>query len=440
MLDILSIRTYRHLFCAQVIALVGTGLATVALALLAYDLAGDNAGAVLGTALAIKMVAYVGIAPVAAAFAERLPRRTMLVALDLVRAAVALLLPFVTEIWQVYVLIFVLQSASAAFTPTFQATIPDVLPGEKEYTRALSLSRLAYDLESLLSPMLAAALLTVVSFHDLFAGTVVGFLISAALVVSVALPSPKAAAPRGIYESTKRGMRIYLATPRLRGMLGINMAVASAGALIIVNTVVFVQGGFGLGQSETALALAAFGGGSMLAALVLPRLLDNFPERAVMLAGACVVAVGALAAAVVSSYAWMLLLWAIIGAGYSLAQTPSGKLLRRSAHPQDRPSLFAAQFALSHACWLVTYPLAGWAGTTVGLASTSITLALIALTAVAAAAWLWPAEDPEVVPHIHDDLPADHPHWHEGRSRDGASRHAHTFVVDDLHATWPHTR
>ncbi|WP_280109901.1 hypothetical protein [Azospirillum sp. B506] len=39
-------------------------------------------------------------------------------------------LPFVTEVWQVYVLIFVLQAESAAFTPTFQATIPDVLPDE----------------------------------------------------------------------------------------------------------------------------------------------------------------------------------------------------------------------------------------------------------------------------------------------------------------------
>jgi MFS family permease len=79
-------------------------------------------------------------------FADRLPRRAFLVAMDLVRAAIALLLPFVTEVWQVYVLIFLLQSGSAAFTPTFQATIPDVLPHEKEYTRALSLSRLAYDL------------------------------------------------------------------------------------------------------------------------------------------------------------------------------------------------------------------------------------------------------------------------------------------------------
>ena len=60
-----------------------------------------------------------------------LPRRAMLVALDLVRAAVALCLPFVTEVWQVYVLIFLLQAASAGFTPTFQATIPDVLPDEE---------------------------------------------------------------------------------------------------------------------------------------------------------------------------------------------------------------------------------------------------------------------------------------------------------------------
>ena len=81
MLAVLANRTYRHLFLAQVIALVGTGLATVALGLLAYDLAGKQAGAVLGTALAIKMIAYIGVAPVVGAFADRLPRRAFLVAM-----------------------------------------------------------------------------------------------------------------------------------------------------------------------------------------------------------------------------------------------------------------------------------------------------------------------------------------------------------------------
>jgi MFS family permease len=437
MLAILRNRTYRHLFLAQVIALIGTGLATVALGLLAFELAGENAGAVLGTALAIKMVAYVSVAPIASAFAERMPRRAMLVALDLVRAAVAVLLPFVTEIWQVYVLIFVLQSASAAFTPTFQATIPDILPEEKEYTRALSLSRLAYDLESVVSPMLAAALLAFISFHDLFAGTVIGFLVSAALVVSVALPSPKPTTPRGIYDRTTRGIRIYLATPRLRGLLAINLAVASAGALVIVNTVVYVQARFGLDNQATALALAAFGGGSMVAALALPKLLESVPDRTAMLAGASLLAVGTMAAAALPGYGWLLPLWFVLGLGYSTAQTPSGRLLRRSANPEDRPALFAAQFALSHACWLIAYPLAGGAGAALGLPLTAVILAALAAAAIRIGFMVWPADDPEVVEHSHNDLPANHPHLAEAGH---GHRHAHAYVIDDMHLAWPRDR
>lgn len=436
MLSVLSNRTYRHLFAAQVIALIGTGLATVALGLLAFDLAGENAGAVLGTALAIKMIAYVGVAPIASAFADRWPRRSMLVALDLVRAAVALFLPFVTEIWQVYLLIFVLQSASAAFTPTFQATIPDILPDEKEYTKALSLSRLAYDLESLLSPMLAAVLLTIISFHNLFAGTVVSFLASAALVLTVALPSPKPSAPRGIYDRTTRGLRIYLATPRLLGLLAINLAVSTAGAIVIVNTVVYVQGLFGLGQTSTALALAAFGGGSMVAALALPSLLERIPDRTAMLTGASILVCGAFLASLIPSFAWLLPLWLIIGVGYSIAQTPSGRLLRRSANPEDRPAIFAAQFALSHACWLITYPLAGRLGAAMGLPATAVVLAAIGAAAVGLAAWFWPESDPDEIEHSHADLPLDHPHLAAGHG----GRHAHTFVIDDMHAMWPRER
>ncbi len=437
MLQVLGHRTYRHLFLAQVIALVGTGLATVALGLLAYDIAGADAGAVLGTALAIKMIAYVGVAPVAAAFAERLPRRAMLVSLDLVRASVAVLLPFVTEVWQVYVLIFLLQSASAAFTPTFQATIPDVLPDEKDYTRALSLSRLAYDLESVVSPMLAAALLTLISFHSLFAGTVVGFLASAALVVSVMLPSPKPAERRGIYGRTTRGIRIFLATPRLRGLLALNLAVAAAGSMVIVNTVVLVQAQFGLSQRATALALAAFGGGSMIAALLLPRLLEDIPDRRAMLAGAGLLTVGLFAGIAVSGYAFLLPLWFVLGLGYSLTQTPSGRLLRRSARPEDRPAVFASQFALTHACWLITYPLAGWLGASVGLPVTFVVLGGLAAVAVLVALKLWPALDPDEIEHVHKAMDPHHPHLADAVSAGAGRRHSHAFVIDADHPEWP---
>ena len=422
MLDILANRTYRHLFAAQVIALIGTGLATVALGLLAFELAGDNAGMVLGTALAIKMTAYVGVAPVAAAFAERLPRRTMLVTLDLVRAGVAMMLPFVSQIWQVYVLIFVLQAASAAFTPTFQATIPDVLPQEKDYTKALSLSRLAYDMESLVSPMLAAALLTVIGFHDLFAGTVVGFIVSAVLVVTVVLPAHPAAQRRSIYDRTTRGLRIYLATPRLRGLLAINAGVAAAGSMVFVNTVVIVQAGLGLTQSAVALVLASFGTGSMVAALVLPRLLEKRTDRSVMLGGIGLMVAGMFTGTLVAGHAPLMALWFVLGLGYSTAQTPSGRLLRRSANPEDRPALFAAQFALSHACWLLFYPLAGWLGARYGMPVTFAVLGSAGALAVWGTSIVWPVQDPEVIEHEHTQ---------------GGVRHAHPFVVDDHHPTWP---
>lgn len=105
----------------------------------------------------------------------------------------------------------------------------------------------------------------------------------------------------------------------------------------------------------------------MLAAMTLPKVLESVPDRTAMLGGAAVLAASTAVSATLPSYGWLLPLWFAVGAGYSLAQTPSGRLLRRSSHAEDRPALFAAQFALSHACWLVTYPLAGWAGAAFGL-------------------------------------------------------------------------
>lgn len=439
MLTILANRTYRHLLAAQIIALIGTGLATVALGLLAYDLAGGDAGAVLGTALAIKMVAYIGVAPIVGAFADRLPRRAFLVSMDLIRAAVALSLPFVDQIWQIYVLIFVLQSASAAFTPTFQATIPDVLPDEADYTRALSLSRLAYDMESLTSPILAAALLTVISFHWLFAGTSIGFVASALFVVSVTLPrSPAKARIGGIYAKTTRGLRIYLKTPRLRGLLALSLASAAASSMVIVNTVVIVRSVLGLGQREVALTLATYGGGSMLAALLVPRLLDKVSDRTMMVAAAGVLTIGlgAMAALFASgAILWPVVLggWFVLGIAYSMSVTPSGRLLRRSANADDRPAVFAAQFALSHGCWLIAYPVAGQVGAMIGQTAAFAALAVLAGLGTVATLALWPARDPEAVAHRHDDLPADHPHLREEHKSDAA----HAFVIDDLHDAWP---
>ncbi len=73
----------------------------------------------MGVAMTIKIVAYVAVSPIATALAARLPSKLVPIGADLIRVGVAVSLPFVTEAWQIYILIFLLRSVSATFTPTF---------------------------------------------------------------------------------------------------------------------------------------------------------------------------------------------------------------------------------------------------------------------------------------------------------------------------------
>ncbi|MFI6943154.1 MFS transporter [Streptomyces sp. NPDC050418] len=398
-----ALRDYRHLFGAQVIALFGTGLTTVALGLLAYDLAGPRAGLVLGTALTIKMVMYVVIAPLAAAYVDRLPRRTLLVLLDVIRAAVVLALPLVSEVWHIYVLIGLLQAGSAAFTPTFQAVIPDIVTDEAAYTRALSASQVASTMESLLSPVLAAVALTFMSFDNLFLGTTAAYLISALLVLSTRIPDARPSAHTKAWDKAASGIRTFFRTPRLRGVMALNLVVAAAGSIVVVSTVNYVRDRLGGGQSDVAWMLASSGSGTLVAALVLPRVLDRVAARSVMLTGAGVL-VGGTAGAVAlilsgaATWAGTAAVWTVIGIGMALIITPTGKVLRASVERNAIPEVFAAQFSLSHLAWLVTYPIAGWLGTNAGLPLAWTVLAVLAVAGGAAALALWPRHDRTTAP------------------------------------------
>jgi len=447
--------SFRKLFAAQVIALVGTGLSTVALTLLAYDMAGGNAASVLGIALAFKMVAYVLFAPVVGGLAHRFPRKPFLIAMDMVRAGIILAIPFMTELWQIYLLIFLLNLFSAGFKPVFSAIIPDLLPEERQYTRALSMSRLAYDLENLLSPALAGLALLFITYTGLFIANSVVFLISAALIISTMLPPAQEVYRLGsVWDEISFGIRSYLKTPRLRGLLALYMGVASASAMIIVNTVIYIREYLGGSESDVAMALAVAGGGSMIAAISLPQVLDRIPDRPVMLLGAVIMATGLGLMSTGPSFSGVLPIWFLIGLGWSLVQTPAGRVVNRSSSPADRSAYFSAQFALSHACWLIFYLVAGQFGTRFGVETTALVLGVSILVFAALAATLWPKHDGAVLMHSHSEKTHEHKHTHDPHHdhdhegwegpephshphRHRPVRHAHTYVIVDHHTIWP---
>ena len=421
-------KSYRHLLMAQITSLLGTGISTIALALLAYELAEDRAGSVLGTALALKMVAYVILAPVIGAWAHKLPRKQWLFGLDMIRAGMILCLPLVTEIWQIYLLILVINACSAGFTPVFQSVLPQVLPDKDQYMKALSLSRLAYDLEQLISPVLAGLLLSVMTFQGLFVADALTFVVSGLFIFTCSIPTsltPKR--EKGIMNNLKFGISSYLKTPRLRALWGAYFAVAGASAMLIVNTVIYVREVLHSQEQYVAMAMSVAGFGSMVVALGLPRWLKTHTIRPVILAGSVFITTALGMGLFLPPWSGFLLVCVMSGMGISMVQTPAGALITRSCHGSDAPAFFSANFSLSHLCWFFTYLLAGWSSSQLGLAYSYAIMMFISLAGALYTLTVFPKHDPDELLH-----------WHPAaEAGQEPIQHSHRFVIDQEHRHWP---
>ena len=189
---------------------------------------------------------------------------------------------------------------------------------------------------------------------SLFVGTVAGFLASAVLLALARIPRTEAPPVTPFLDRLTQGTRLFWARRELRGLLGLNLVVAAATAMVIINTVVLVQGALARPQTDVALLLGAYGGGSMVVALAVPRLLAHRTDRTVMMTGAAALPLLLAGFAAVLLWAegapqWVLLLvlWFLAGAATSAVLTPSARLLRRNSTEDQRPAVFAAQFSLS---------------------------------------------------------------------------------------------
>ena len=92
-------------------------------------------------------------------------------------------------------------------------------------------------MENLLRNLLDALALLFISYSGLFVAIAAAFVISAALIFATVLPPTQEVWRQGaIWEEISFGVRSYLKTPRLCGLLALYMGVACASAMVIVNT------------------------------------------------------------------------------------------------------------------------------------------------------------------------------------------------------------
>lgn len=374
-------RNYLLLFSAQIISLTGSGVTTIALALFAYQIVGGpSAAAVIGNALMLRILAFLLFSQLAGVLADRVNRKAMLILADVARFALLALFPFVTEVWQIYAMIFAINAATAFFTPIYEASIPQVV-GEENYVKALSLSRVAVDVEAVAAPVIAGLLIALLGLRWVFWFDAATYLISALLVAATVLPqlakSPAVASMRNFLTEISHGTRVLFREPALRQALILSVAEATAGAAAIVATVVYVKEILQQGEIAFTAVMAMVGLGSSLAALSLSRLTGRYERgnhnRAVLhgkrhrwalwglMTGGLLLGISLLPGMLRPSIFLFGFLWLLNGAGQALIAIPSATLLAEHTSEQERGRAYAAHFAWTHAFWLVTYPAIGYA-------------------------------------------------------------------------------
>jgi MFS family permease len=155
----LSFRDFRLVWSAQVLSELGDWSARVALAILVLDKTGSK---VLTAAVtAVGFLPWVGVGQALAALGDRIPRRSVMVAADVVRAAAFLALGFVEPVWALLDIAFAAASATPPFEAARAATIPEVV-SEDGYGDALTLSNITFQVVLVLGYLFGGGLVAIV--------------------------------------------------------------------------------------------------------------------------------------------------------------------------------------------------------------------------------------------------------------------------------------
>jgi NRE family putative nickel resistance protein-like MFS transporter len=361
---------FARLYSAQLIHLLGDALVWVAIAVLAYDLAGPRAAAVLGIALTLRVAAFVVLSPVAGVVADRFSRKAIMVVALTLRMGVLAYLAAATQEWQLYVGMLAMNALTAFFTPTYQASVPAVTT-RAEYPKAIALSGATFEMLGVLGPGLAGGLAVAFGGRALFWVAGATAIVAALLIVSLRrrldgaaedAPAAAAAEPaeRGWGELTAGTRRLWR-DPVVRYGLSLELVASVAGAWILVNSVVLVKGGLSLGDLHYGWLMAVFGAGATAAALALGALEGRWPRTLFMLVGAAAISLAVLPANLVG-FGALLPLWLLAGVGTNWVNLPMLTLLAERTPAKLQGRVYGAHFAWSHLWWLGAYPLAGWLG------------------------------------------------------------------------------
>ena len=332
---------YRRLWSARTASQWGDVFATVALALLVFDLTGSALG--VSAVVFAEILPVLLLAPLAGTLVDRLPRVRVMVAADLWRALLAVSLLFVgDEVVAVYAIAFGLSLGAVMFNPAANSALPALVEGDELVAANSGIWTAAVLSQIVLAP-LAGILYATLGAGPAFGINAASFVVSAALLARLRVPpGVRSTERRGFFTDAVAGLRV-LAGDRLLRALGIGqlLAALSAGATSAL-LVVLAREHLALPASGYGLLLGAIGVGAVLGPLVLTRLVSD-PRRPAFVFGPYLIrGVVDVVLATFTALPLALVALAIYGLGTSSGAVTFNSLLQSHTPEHLRGRIFAS--------------------------------------------------------------------------------------------------
>jgi putative nucleotidyltransferase with HDIG domain len=282
--EVLAIRPFRLLWIGQAISYFGDMMNTTGLAIMLYLVTHSPSMVALGLIAKAAPTVFFGL--IAGALVDRFNRQRVMILTDITRAVLTVTIPFLALTWLpgVFIVVFLVATASTLFNPAKQAILPNLVPAEF-LVKANSLISSSEKTMELLGYSLAGLIAAIASWQPLFIVDAATFIVSAVTLLGVADRSRIQARAVRLLDDIKEGSRFVLTNRTLRSTMGLTFFAVIFGSLTFPILVVMSYSAFGGGAFGYGVLEAAIGAGAIVGALAAPGIMNRWPAGVLILAG-----------------------------------------------------------------------------------------------------------------------------------------------------------
>ncbi len=359
----LSGYNYRVWASGSLVSNVGTWMQRTAQDWIVLTQLTNHDAAAVGITMALQFGPMLVFLPVSGLVADRFNQQTILKFTQASMGALSLVLAVLTvtgavQLWEVYLLAFLLGSVQAFDTPARQIFVSQLVGGPN-LSNAVSLNSASFNLARTIGPALAGVLIAIIGSGWVFMINVVSFTaVLASLFLlrrSELVHAPRAQAKKGNllgglrYVRTRPDIVMVLVVMFVFGTFGVNFPIY----ISTMATVVFHSGATGFGILSSIMAAGSVVGALASASRQHPRLRYLFTSTAIFAAGCAL-------AAFAPSYWPFAGALIIMGVASQTINTTANSYIQLSTPSAVRGRVIAIYFAVFAGSTPIGAPIVGW--------------------------------------------------------------------------------